>query len=130
MSYAVPASGILCLELLRQAHSRNYALRLSRSEIIQDLSVLVAFLDWIQHWAASGEMVSLIRKILGRCLDRILEVPPSLDAQMPQNETFLDMHANRASITTSDFPLELMNTFDWINWDDCTTDTVHDTMGA
>ncbi|PWY86180.1 hypothetical protein BO70DRAFT_361001 [Aspergillus heteromorphus CBS 117.55] len=67
MSYAVPSSGILCLELLRQAaNPQRYYLRL----------------EWIQTEASGGNMASLIQKILSRFLERILD-PPGIGQSQP-----------------------------------------------
>lgn len=79
MSYAVPPSGIFCLELLRP----EYILHISRSDIIRELSLLVAYLEWIQPFASCGDMVLFIQRILSRCLDRILNVPPVLASHQP-----------------------------------------------
>ena len=79
MSYAVPGSGILCLELLRQSSSpETYTLKLPRSDIIQDLSVLVAFLDWLRPSESDIAAKAQIKGILQRSLDRILSMPASL----------------------------------------------------
>ncbi|GKZ25096.1 hypothetical protein AbraIFM66951_001590 [Aspergillus brasiliensis] len=110
MSYAVPASGILCLELLRQfTHPQSYQIRLQRSAIIQNLSLLVVCLDWIESEASCRSMVSFIRRILSRCLDRILDPDPPGVEQL-QSVPFLE--------ELPQYPhLELLNTFDWVDWD-------------
>lgn len=113
MSYAVPPSGILCLELLRP----EYILHFPRSDIIQNLSLLVAYLEWIQPLASSGDTVSFIRRILGRCLDRILNVPPVLGSHQPSPDALLEGQFWEESAVTGYPHLELLNTFDWIDWD-------------
>ncbi|OJJ78068.1 hypothetical protein ASPBRDRAFT_112726 [Aspergillus brasiliensis CBS 101740] len=111
MSYAVPASGILCLELLRQVtHPQSYQICLQRSAIIQNLSLLVVCLDWIESEASCRTMVSFIRRILCRCLDRILDPDPPGVEQL-QSAPFLDDELPQ-------YPhLELLNTFNWVDWD-------------
>ncbi|GFF77803.1 hypothetical protein IFM62136_09657 [Aspergillus lentulus] len=113
MSYAVPPSGILCLELLRP----EYILHFPRSDIIKNLSLLVAYLEWIQPLASSGDTVSFIRRILGRCLDRILNVPPVLGSHQPSPDALLEGQFWEESAVTGYPHLELLNTFDWIDWD-------------
>ncbi|PWY72465.1 hypothetical protein BO94DRAFT_607957 [Aspergillus sclerotioniger CBS 115572] len=112
MSYAVPSSGILCLELLRQAaHPQQYDLRLPRSVIIQDLSLLVAYLEWIQYTTSCGNVVASIRRILSRCLDQILDTPSGLNP--PSQSVSLSLPDERALSEFSN--LELLNTFDWMD---------------
>jgi hypothetical protein len=113
MSYAVPPSGILCLELLRP----EYIVHIPRSDIIQNLSLLVAYLDWIQPLASCGDTVSFIRRILGRCLDRILNVPRVLGFQQPIPDALFDRPFSEEGAVTDLPHLELLNTFDWIDWD-------------
>lgn len=112
MSYAIPASGILCLELLRQAtHPQGYQMHLPRSPIIQNLSLLVVCLDWIETEASCKSMVCSIRRILSRSLDRILNPDPPGAEQLQSVAPFLDDELPQ-------FPhLELLNTFDWVDWD-------------
>ena len=112
MSYAVPASGILCLQLLRQAtNPHSYQTRLPRSAIIQNLSLLVLCLDWIETEASCRSMVSFIRGILGRSMDRILDPDPPGAEQLQSVGSF----PNDGLLQ---YPhLELLNTFDWVDWD-------------
>jgi hypothetical protein len=112
MSYAVPPSGILCLELLRP----EYIVHIPRSDIIQNLSLLVACLDWIRP-SASGDTVFYIRKILGRCLDRILNVPSILASHQPSPDALFNRPFLDESAVTDFAHLELLNTLDWIDWD-------------
>ncbi|GLB09920.1 hypothetical protein AtubIFM57258_005852 [Aspergillus tubingensis] len=112
MSYAIPASGILCLELLRQAtHPQGYQMHLPRSPIIQNLSLLVVCLDWIETEASCKSMVCSIRRILSRSLDRILDPDPPGAEQLQSVAPFLHDELPQ-------YPhLELLNTFDWVDWD-------------
>lgn len=112
MSYAIPASGILCLELLRQAtHPQSCQIRLPRSPIIQNLSLLVVCLDWIETEASSKGIVRSIRRILSRSLDRILDPDPPGVEQPQSVAPFLDDELPQ-------YPhLQLLNTFDWVDWD-------------
>ncbi|PYH66941.1 transcription factor [Aspergillus vadensis CBS 113365] len=111
MSYAVPGSGILCLELLRQSSSpETYTLDLPRSDIIQNLSVLVAFLDWLRPSESDIAAKAQIKGILQRSLDRILSMPASLHSPT----TALDA---LPEFVGADPHLDLLNTFAWVDWD-------------
>ncbi|KAL4782547.1 hypothetical protein BJX76DRAFT_369104 [Aspergillus varians] len=123
MSYGVPSSGILCLELLRQAtHPESHVLTIPRSEVIQNLSLLVAYLEWIQPSASCRETVSFIRKVLAQSLDRVLNMP-----FLPQDIESTRVFGLGALIEDSGFEqqpgftaahthTELLNTFDWVDW--------------
>ncbi|GKZ25442.1 hypothetical protein AbraIFM66951_000654 [Aspergillus brasiliensis] len=112
MSYAVPGSGILCLELLRQASSlETYTLDLPRSDIIQNLSVLVAFLDWLRPSESDVAAKAQIKEILQRSLDRILSMPASLHS--PARAALYAL----PDFVGADPHLDLLNTFAWVDWD-------------
>ncbi|RAL02539.1 Zn(II)2Cys6 transcription factor [Aspergillus ibericus CBS 121593] len=113
MSYAVPCSGILCLELLRQATAPStYTLDLPRSDIIQNLSLLVAFLDWLKPSGSDILAAGQIKGILRRSLDRILSMPASLCSPTALDDMVLQDFAG------AEYPhLDLLNTFGWVDWD-------------
>ncbi|KLO80841.1 uncharacterized protein LW93_9086 [Fusarium fujikuroi] len=58
MAFAVPGGGILCLELLSPTFQGKHPKdsRLSRSNIVQQLSLLVGFLDWVHPSAPNGDL--------------------------------------------------------------------------
>lgn len=81
MCYGIPASGIICVELLRQAKQpKTTHLRMPRSEVIQNLSMLVGFLEWVRPTAANRELCGRMSVIIKRILDQVLD-PPSLSQQ-------------------------------------------------
>ncbi|KAF5989657.1 hypothetical protein FBULB1_660 [Fusarium bulbicola] len=71
MAFAVPGGGILCLELLSPTfqgiHPKDN--RLSRSSIIQQLSLLVGFLDWVHPSAPNGDLCASCKTVIQRVLD-------------------------------------------------------------
>ncbi|KAF5867078.1 hypothetical protein ETB97_003998 [Aspergillus alliaceus] len=118
MSYAVPSSGILCLELLRQTnHSEIDSSRLPRSEVIQNLSLLVGFLDWLRPTTSSRDLNLFITRILRRVLDRILDTPPRIGDLLPEPHPFLDPFLQNGAYEGPDYHNEFLNTFDWVGWD-------------
>jgi hypothetical protein len=77
MSYGVPSSGVLCIELLKQTRDPGtYRLMLPRSETIQNLSVFIGFLGWVRPTAGNYEVCCRMKGIITRILDQILEAPP------------------------------------------------------
>ncbi|KAF7594029.1 hypothetical protein BBP40_010307 [Aspergillus hancockii] len=125
MSYAVPSSGILCLELLRQAsHPQTYSIRFPRSVVIQNLSLLAGFLDCVRPTASSRDLNLFIIQILRRVLDRILDMRPMLSDPVAGPHSFLDPYLQNGSYEGPDNHNELLNTFDWLNWDADSIDAV------
>ncbi|KAJ5993976.1 hypothetical protein N7451_009700 [Penicillium sp. IBT 35674x] len=72
--YAMPCASILILELFRQNRQRCPSVALSRSTLIQDISVLISCCDSL---AISGQSNYQICKqaqaVFSRCLDQILD---------------------------------------------------------
>ncbi|KEF59095.1 uncharacterized protein A1O9_03939 [Exophiala aquamarina CBS 119918] len=86
-TYAAPTAGVLCIELLKQIHrdsrqanrsgslETNNAPRyvIPRSQTIQNLTLFVGFLDWIQITEPpTTDICGRIRQIVSRVLDEIL----------------------------------------------------------
>ncbi|KAI1464872.1 uncharacterized protein F4812DRAFT_462195 [Daldinia caldariorum] len=107
MAYAVPAGGILCLELLKPTlHLRPHSdSGITRSNIIQKLSLLVAFLDWISPSAPNGDLCSDAKSVIQRVLDQTLNAASSI--YEPPAVFQWD------SSTQLDFSFDLLDTFDW-----------------
>ncbi|KAF3059630.1 putative fungal specific transcription factor protein [Daldinia childiae] len=111
MAYAVPAGGILCLELLKPTlHLRPHNdSRITRSNIIQKLSLLVAFLDWVSPSAPNGDLCNDAKSVIQRVLDQTLNAASSI--YEPPAVFQWD------SSTQLDFNFDLLDTFDWIRPD-------------
>ncbi|KAF5027098.1 hypothetical protein F66182_810 [Fusarium sp. NRRL 66182] len=109
MAFAVPGGGILCLELLRPTFHGKHPKdsRLSRSSIVQQLSLLVGFLDWVHPSAPNGDLCASCKIVIERVLDYRLNNPMN-SAGSPEN--FNSGLAGRLN-----FGFELLNTFDWLN---------------
>ena len=87
-SYAAPAVGVLCVELLKQLPNASRQIQhptvldnnsivlrytIPRSKTIQNLTLFVGFLDWIQiSEPPSSDVCSRIRQIVSRVLDELL----------------------------------------------------------
>lgn len=77
MCWGVPASGVLCVELLKQLkHPQLPGPRLARSEIVQNLSLLIGFLEWVRPAAGNYQLCGRMRLIIKRILDQILDPSP------------------------------------------------------
>ena len=86
------------------AHPRNT--KVTRSSIIQNLSLLIGFLDWIGPSAANGSLCANCSAVIQHVLDHTLNTtgssswpPEALDAMQ------------------LDFNFELFDTFEWLRTD-------------
>ncbi|KAG4024977.1 hypothetical protein MFRU_076g00240 [Monilinia fructicola] len=81
MCWGVPSSGVLCVEILKQMKSpHNSSIKLPKSEIVQNLSLLVGFLEWVKPSAGNYQLCGRMSKLVKRILDQILNYgigPPS-----------------------------------------------------
>lgn len=109
MAYAAPAGGILCLELLKPTlHTGLQANpEITRSTIIQKLSLLVGFLDWIQPLAPNRDLCAECCVIIRHVLDYSLNTVPVRDEIPNTFEWDLDT-------TQLDLNFEFLDTFDWL----------------
>ncbi|KAJ4267199.1 hypothetical protein NW762_003300 [Fusarium torreyae] len=109
MAFAVPGGGILCLELLRPTFQGRHPKdsRLSRSSIVQQLSLRVGFLDWVHPSAPNGDLCASCKIVIQRVLDYHLNNTMNNVGDL---EHFSSGLAGRLN-----FKFELLNTFDWLN---------------
>ncbi|KAK5996606.1 hypothetical protein PT974_01943 [Cladobotryum mycophilum] len=109
MAFATPGGGILCMELLhptfKGSHPTNPAI--TRSNIIQNLSLLIGFLDWIDPSAPNGDLCVSCRNIIRLVLDHVLNATAENTIWPPA--ALDDMQL--------DFNFELLDTFDWLRPD-------------
>ena len=104
MGYAAPASGVLCLALLRGSDDT-----IPRSIIIQQLSMLVAFFDWVQPQAPNANVCHEVKGFIKHVLDQTLNVPSqemAFDAAL--------LAADYQKDLSGLFNFELFDTFDWL----------------
>ena len=83
MCWGIPSSGVLCVELLKQTkqpQGTQHMLRIPRSEIVQNLSLLIGFLEWIKPSAGNYQLCGRMRQIIKRILDQILNPSPPSSA--------------------------------------------------
>jgi len=74
MSYGMPCIGILCTELLKQVKIPNeIELKLPCSEIVQNLSMMIGFLDWVRPAAGNYKLCCRMSRVIRRVLNNILE---------------------------------------------------------
>ncbi|PQE22027.1 fungal specific transcription factor protein [Rutstroemia sp. NJR-2017a BBW] len=114
MCYGIPSAGVICVELLNQMEAPHLPQSyLPRSEVIQNLSLLVGFLDWVRPTAPNAGLCGRMLQIIKRTLDKILDGPaPSSALPRANNSVSTPMtDAEYGSMQLDD--LDWLNTIDW-----------------
>ncbi|KAF4847432.1 hypothetical protein CGCSCA4_v005449 [Colletotrichum siamense] len=112
MAYAAPGGGVLCLELLRPTPTGNpQNPKPSRSNIIQQLSLLVGFLSWVKPSAPNADLCADCKVVIQHVLDHALNDTGAVGNALPVDISSWDVSAQL------DFNFDLMDTFDWLRPD-------------
>ena len=131
MSYAAPAGGIMCMELLRRGKpgGMDDERGISKSEIIQQLSLFIGFLDWAGSNAPSGELCFSVKAVVRKVLDDSLNgvVAETLDAGeggevgvedgTAMEDVGLNTEGSGMEGWDDLFSFELLDTFEWLRAD-------------
>ena len=75
MCWGVPSSGVLCVELLKQMKAPPGKIHIPcvpRAEVVQNLSLLIGFLEWVRPAAGNYKLCGRMRLVIKRILTRIL----------------------------------------------------------
>ncbi|KAI9054513.1 hypothetical protein LZ554_001670 [Drepanopeziza brunnea f. sp. 'monogermtubi'] len=86
LSYGIPCAGILCLELLRASNlappmaptetmPSPTPVQLSRSEVVQTLTMFIAFLNWIRPTDNNVQLCGKFKKVVKRIIDTAIDAP-------------------------------------------------------
>jgi hypothetical protein len=120
VSYAMPCASVLILELLRQIEQPQQPITISRSTLIQDLSVLISCCDWLTE--PDQQNYSLCKRaqsIFSRSLDRILNGPsqPPIPSAQEQSSTNHDNNIDMSEpgATAADQHM-LIDDPEWLAW--------------
>jgi len=104
--------GILCSELLKQTRQPKTAeVNFPCSEVVQSLSLMIGFLEWIMPIAGNYKLCQRMARLLKRVLDQVFEPQPdpaTLQDHHSQHFQAVDMNASFW------FP-EGDDVFDWLN---------------
>ncbi|PTB65653.1 N-terminal binuclear Zn cluster-containing/DNA binding domain-containing protein [Trichoderma citrinoviride] len=111
MAFATPSGGILCMELLNPTFKGNHPkdASITRSNIIQQLSLLIGFLEWIDPSRPNGDMCMTASAVMRRVLDHVLNYTAASENLSWRPEELDDVQL--------DFSFELFDTFDWMKYD-------------
>lgn len=116
VGFASPAAGILCLEIMRPyTDNLNCDLvdsGISRSELIQNMSLLNGFLSWIEPLMPGRKMTaSFVQGVVQRVLDQALN-PPVGSHDGLGLETM--EWATNPGADLNDLSFNLLDTFEWL----------------
>ncbi|KAJ6172197.1 FAD dependent oxidoreductase superfamily [Penicillium chermesinum] len=147
VSNGMPSAGILCIELLRASNlappvsttkpstptEATFApVRLSRSEVMQNLSMFKALLDWIRPTDNNAQLSDKFKKVLQRIIDSVFEAlspvhaaPVSQSTSEPPTQEPRELHGDSiglespytkgASHDDLDFAMTTIDDMDWLN---------------
>ncbi|CAH0023036.1 unnamed protein product [Clonostachys rhizophaga] len=120
MAYAAPGGGILCMELLKPTFSGPHPRdpKVTRSSIIQQLSLLVGFLSWVSPDAPNSTLCASCKTVIQHVLDHTLN-NPQIESSSKPLEPFEQPDAYQPY-----FNFDLLDTFDWLRADDFIGDTL------
>ena len=116
MVHAAPASAVLCMELLRPQAITQGSLSVTRSDIVQQLSMLIGFLDWVGPDAPNATMCRNVKRVVGRVLDEAINGTPVV--QFPNQAVDAstgNLNVDFSSDLAKFFSLDSVDTHDWLD---------------
>lgn len=120
MAYAAPAAGVLCNALL-PTHIMTVPVvaGVTKSAIIQQLSLLIGFLDWVGPSAANSNLCISCKAVIQHVLDLSINGPPvnSTAEEAGEIEQGLDFNFDFDVDMGGFFNFDLLDTFDWLKAD-------------
>lgn len=118
MAYAAPAAGVLCNALL-PTHQMIAIPGVNKSGMIQQLSLLVGFLDWVGPSAPNSDLCISCKAVIQHVLDLAINGPPppvpSAAAGEEGDQAALDFNFDMDM--GGFFNFDLLDTFDWMKPD-------------
>ena len=101
------------LKQIKRTH--NSQLHLPRSEVIQNLSMLIGFLAWVRPTDGDYVLCGRVRKIFQHVLDRVLE-PEREEEPKPAQPAFEGLGAQDDFMNLSMGDTEFVDWLDTIDW--------------
>jgi hypothetical protein len=122
MCYGMPSIGVLCTELLKQAKNpKEIEIKLPCSEIIQNLSLMIGFLNWVKPTAGNYKLCRRMSQVIKRILDQFFEAKP--EENSAENEPVM----LTPDFSTGDWTVEGLDDLEWLNSIDWTQGPYMDT---
>ncbi|KAL7931873.1 fungal-specific transcription factor domain-containing protein [Trichoderma chlorosporum] len=109
-SFAAPAGGILCMELLRgKAHGTMSAVA-TKVVIVEKLGMLASFLDWVSPSSPNADICFRVKKVVRRVLEQAMEAPAQTNMLDEGGHWNMDLSLDLNSF----FNFDLLDTFEWL----------------
>ncbi|OPB46359.1 Zn2Cys6 transcriptional regulator [Trichoderma guizhouense] len=109
-SFAAPAGGILCMELLRGKAHGTMSAAATKAIIVEKLGMLAAFLDWVMPSSPNADICFRIKKVVRRVLEQALEAPVQTNMLDEGGHWNMDLSPDLNSF----FSFDLLDTFEWL----------------
>ncbi len=108
LTYGVPSSGVLLLELLHQSHKPGpHNVVLPRAELVRNLSVFISMLSWIARPGHGNyRTCKEAEKNLSRILDQVLDPQPVHPETVHDVTSELSSFLNWSNYNSWDFSSE------------------------
>lgn len=115
MAYAAPAGGILCNELLHPTLYARSIPGVTKAGVVQQLSLLVGFLDWVNPLAPNGDLCASTKAVVQHVLDYTLNgSPTNPTGDVAQQGIDLNFDLATDIDMGGFFSFDLLDTYDWM----------------
>lgn len=109
-SFAAPAGGILCMELLRGKTHGAMSPVATKAVIVEKLGMLAAFLDWVPPSSPNADICFRVKKVVRRVLEQALEAPVQTNMLDEGGHWNMELSPDLNSF----FNFDLLDTFEWL----------------
>lgn len=114
MAYAAPAGGILCNELLKPIPYPDRETGVTRSGIVQQLSLLIGFFDWVSPGVPNVDLCMSCKVVIQHVLDQTLNGRPVNVSSTDVANSGLDHALDFVPEMGGFFNFDLLDTFEWL----------------
>lgn len=111
-SFAAPAGGVLCMELLRgTATHEALSPAATKALVVEKLGMLAAFLDWVGPGSPNYDICYRVKRVVRRVLEQALEMPVQTNLLEGGGHWSVE---DWGQDLNSFFSFDLLDTFEWL----------------
>ncbi|KAH0489918.1 hypothetical protein TgHK011_001409 [Trichoderma gracile] len=112
-SFAAPAGGVLCMELLRgTATHEALGPAATKALVVEKLGTLAAFLDWVGPGSPNYDICYRVKRVVRRVLEQALEMP--VQTNLLEGGGHWSVEDWEPDDLNSFFSFDLLDTFEWL----------------